>query len=475
MLKCLYIGYYLFFEEFSMNSSDAKKISEERAANTNAVFNNKIPARVPVTGGLSFYAMAQYAGVDPREAYWDVSLLENATDELCSTIPSDGYLLNRAILNPNKYQALGSISVVMGSNGFMQHPNTHMMEPEDYDEFIKDPYATIVETCVPRVYKSLDFKNDPARAMAAISQSLQISGVANNAYLTLHKKMTEKYGYPQPAAGGNNGYAPLDIMTDQLRSFSGMSIDIRRDKGKVKAALDAVYPLNYKKIIPQDLSKYTRNATVRYPLHMATFMREKDFKELWWSYWHRQITDYASLGVRAEAFLEDDWTRYIDYLQDTPTGTYFTFEYGDTKLFKEKLGNKYILGGGFPLRHLTTCTKSEVIDKTKEWLDIMMPGGQYTFSFDKGALVLADVNIENLRAVMETVVSYGVYDNPGTPTGELFNQDDYKHSEYQKFESRIYRTWEQYLEEFPFTPESAKSTIMAAEDAIFDFYYGLCQ
>ena len=457
-----------------MNSIDAKKLAEERAANTHAVYNNKIPARVPVAASLNYFAMSQYAGVDPREAYWNVSLLEDATDELCALIPSDGMLLNRAILNPNKYQALGSQSIVMGSTGFMQHPNTHMMEAEDYDAFIEDPYATIVEVCVPRTYKSLDFRKDPARAMAAVTQCLQISGKAGSEYGALSKKMADKYGYPAMVGYGGGGYAPLDILTDQLRSFSGMSSDIRRHRGKVKAALDAIYPLNYKKGLP-NLDAYTRDATIFFPLHMATFMREKDFEELWWPYWLRQITDYASLGVRSGGFLEDDWTRFIDYLQDAPTGSYYTFEYGDPKLFKEKLGKKYVLGGGFPLKNLTVCTKSEVIDKTKEWLDIMAPGGQYSFGFDKGALALADVNIENLKAVIETVVEYGVYDNPGTPAGDLFSKEDYKHSEKTEFKSRIYRTWEQYLQEFPYTPEIAKSTIMAAEDSMLDFYYGLCQ
>lgn len=47
--------------------------------------------------------------------------------------------------------------------------------------------------------------------------------------------------------------------------------------------------------------------------------------------------------------------------------------------------------------------------------------------FDKDPLSLSDVNIENLIAVCETVRDYGVYDNPGTETGEIFRKEDYKY------------------------------------------------
>ncbi|MCR3922350.1 MAG: uroporphyrinogen decarboxylase [Firmicutes bacterium] len=452
-----------------------EEVRKARQQNKRDVYNNRIPKRVPVSASLGLYAAAEYAGVDPKEAYWNPALLEKAGEKLCELIPSDSCVLGGAILTPTKYQALGSKSIVMSKKGFMQHPNTHMMEPEEYDEFIKDPYAFIVETAVPRTNSNLDYKKDPVRAMFTISQALATHGKAMAISGGVSARLSAKFGYPPMRFGGGGGYAPLDILTDQLRSFSGMSVDIKRNRDKVKAALDAIYPLSYKRCLPPDISTYTRDMVGFYPLHMATFMREKDFAELWWPSWFRQVTDYASLGIRIGAFLEDDWTRYIDYLQELPVGTYLTFEYGDAKLFKEKLGKKFILGGGFPIRHLTTCTKDEIIRKTKEWLDIMAPGGQYMFGFDKNPLVLADVNLDNLKAVVETVLQYGVYDNPGTTTGTIFDKSDYTHSAFEPFTSRVYKTWEQYKEEHPNTPENAKDSVMAAEDAILNFYYSLCQ
>ena len=121
------------------------------------------------------------------------------------------------------------------------------------------------------------------------------------------------------------------------------------------------------------------------------------------------------------------------------------------------------------------CTKQECIDRTKEFLDIMMPHGKFIFCFDKNPLVLGDVNLDNLAAVCETVRDYGVYDNPGEVAGEVFRKEDYQHSEVAPFTSKYYKTWEQYLQENPNTPDSAKDMVMAAEDEMVKFVYGCCQ
>ena len=456
--------------------SDIEKLRAERTENNLAILNNRMPGRVPCAVSIGLNAVAEYAGVDPKAAIWDYRLLEDAADKLCEMIPSDGCVAGASVLLPTKYQAIGSKSIIMGSDGFIQHPNTHMMEDTEYDQFIEDPYAFMVETAAPRTNKNLDYKNNPVGTIKAINQANALTGYVFGTLGQMMGKLGMKYGYPMGGAfGGGGGYAPLDILSDQLRSFSGMSTDLRRRPDKVKAAMEAMKPWEYDQCMCPDLEHYTRDAYGFYPLHMATFMRTKDFEELWWKPWLEQINSYASLGVRTGAFLEDDWTRFIDYLQDVPTGTYFTFEYTDAKQLKEKCGKHCVLSSGFPLKYLTQCTKEEAIDRTKEWLDIMAPGGQYAFGFDKSPLVLADVNLDNLKAVVETVVSYGVYDNPVAPSGEIFHKEDYTEMKVDEFKSRCFTSWEEYLAENPNTPEIAKAPIMAEEKAIRSFYYSLMQ
>jgi uroporphyrinogen-III decarboxylase len=79
------------------------------------------------------------------------------------------------------------------------------------------------------------------------------------------------------------------------------------------------------------------------------------------------------------------------------------------KLAKEKLKDVMCLTGLYPITLVGSGTKQQCIDKAKEVLDTLAPNGGYIFSFDKHPLSVKDVNIENLRAVMEYVRINGKY------------------------------------------------------------------
>jgi hypothetical protein len=444
----------------------AKALRQEREENLRNIYDNKIPKRVPISMYLSNAVVAGYAGIDLKATYWKPSLLKKPLMELSERIPSDTSLYGGSVYTPVSSQTLRSINKVMSSTGFMQHPNTRCMEADEYDELIADPYAFIIEKCIPRLYKSLNAESNPGKNILALTQENQLKMAVGREEMEIMQELNERFGYQNSIGPTGFGRAPMDWLADQLRSFSEVCMDVKRCRNKLIEALDAIYPMLYKIGVCADPENVSRYHGTDFQLHMATYLNEKDFAEVWLPSWKRQMEDYASLGMRTGAFLEHDWGRLLDYVYELPTGSIFSFEYTDAKLIKEKLGKKHILSGGFPLQHLTKCTKAEVIKKTKEWLDIMAPGGQYIFGFDKGAMAHHDVNIENLIAVCETALDYGVYDNPGTPTGEIFNKSDYKHSNSPAFASKYYRTWEDYIREFPYTSEEAKPLITRSEDSL---------
>ena len=112
-------------------------------------------------------------------------------------------------------------------------------------------------------------------------------------------------------------------------------------------------------------------------------------------------------------FCEHDWMRYLDHLSELPENTRLYFEYGDPQTIKDKLGKKLVLGGMYPITYLKSATKQQCIDKAKELLDIMAPGGNYIFNFDKSPLSPADVNFDNYIAVLEHVRDNTNYANAG--------------------------------------------------------------
>ena len=452
--------------------NDSEKLRGERTQNRHDVYDNKIPKRVPVQVSLGIPILAEYGKTDRKSAYWDPSLLRAAAEELCALIPSDTCLYGGTVYTPVSSQTLDSINKVMSDKGYMQHPNTECMNEDEYDELIADPYAFIIEKCVPRVYKNLNTELNPGRFIFVLMQEAVMKQKLAQKEMQMISELYQKFGYPS-GDYGSYSRAPMDWIADQLRSFSGICVDIRRQRSKVAEALDAVTPMLYKVGLFGDFENSNRYSSVGFQLHMATYLREKDFAEVFLPSWKRMADDYASAGIRSNSFLEHDWTRLLDYVYDFPTGSHFSFEFTDAKLIKEKLGGKHILSGGFPLQNLTLCTKQEVISKTKEWLDIMAPGGQYIFGFDKGAMAMSDINIENLTAVCETVRDYGVYDNPGTPTGEIFDKNDYIHSGTPEFRSKYFIEWEDYIKKFPNTPDNAEPLVMYGENEMFSLLFGM--
>lgn len=456
----------------------AKNLAAKRRQIKKDMFDNKIPERVFLNVSLKLGVLSDYAGLDRKETMWHPELLSDTARKICTIVESDVQPWGGNSLQPSVYQAMDARNIVMGDTGFMQHPNINALEPEDWDDFIKDPYACILETAFPRIYKGLDYNNDPVRSLFTYAQMFMATADNGTASLprNIIQELNDTYGwyqgYVDNPAENCGAYTTFDILTDQLRGFSGMLTDIRRIPEKILDALEAAYPLVYKLSLPKKQSPYS---SCRHALHMGTFMRPKDFDKFYWPYWKRENEDHAAAGIRTSAFCEHDWMRYMDYLQELPAQSQLQFEYGDPKTVKEKLGKRHILSGMFPITSLNALTKDELVKKVREYLDIMMPGGNFEFKFDKSAITYNDINFENLKALAETVYKYGVYDNAGTTAGEKFDSSLYTDSGKHDFSSKYYRTWEQYKAMHPNTPESAKDMVMGWEEAILSKVLFFCK
>ncbi|GLI50610.1 uroporphyrinogen decarboxylase [Tepidanaerobacter syntrophicus] len=446
--------------------NDVKALQEERISIYHDVYDNKVPKRVPVGISLPFEFVAQYGGLNLAQAQWNPLIVEETADKLCQKVYSDTCVFSGSLRFPSFYELMKSQSFVMASNGFIQHPEVVGMMPEDYDYLIEKPYDCILERVLPRQYKALDAA-DPINSAISLTKSVL---AYNNDFMEsgmIVGKLTEKYGYyPGNLFSGGFSEAPFDFIADQLRGFKGISMDIRRIPDKLKEACEAVYPIVFKKGLPAQISNYGQ---VFLPLHMPTFMREKDFENLYWPTFKRMLDEYASMGIHCSIFCEDDWTRYLDYLYDLPTDTVLMFEYGDPKIIKGKLGKKHIITGLYPIVNLKTKSEKECVDEVKRYIDILAPQGKYIFGFDKQPLLLNDINLENLCAVAETVRDYAVYTNPGDTAGIEFKKEEYKVEPSRKLESKYYKTWDQYKALNPNVSEFGKDKLSNLEDAVFQY------
>ncbi|QSX09723.1 hypothetical protein J0B03_10775 [Alkalibacter rhizosphaerae] len=431
---------------------------------------------MPANFMISAYITAAYGGVDVFDFQYDFSKLEEAARKICDQVYSDSPPVSPAslIFNrlPSFYQLLDSQSFRMGGDGFVQHPEVVGMKADEYAQLTQDPYAFVVEKVIPRQYRNLDPSNT-AKALISMQRALLAMEEDANASIPWFMKIMDDYGYYPGAPMGASGFceAPYDYIADQLRSFSGISMDIRRHRDEIKEACDAVLPMMFKMGRPAFAHPL---GTVMTPLHMPTFMREKDFMEVWMPSYKKMYEQYAALGIRGGAFCEDNWMRYLDNLMELPSGMVLMFEYGDPQKIKDKLGKKFILQGLYPSTLLKTGTKQQVLDKAKELLDIMLPGGGYIFGFDKGPLTLSDTNMENYIALSHFVHEYAVYDNPGESFGTPVNSEGFVFEEEKMtLKSKYLFDWEEFKQKYPHTPDFARERFEKSDNRVFNLYMNM--
>ncbi|MCL1912304.1 MAG: hypothetical protein FWG10_00120 [Eubacteriaceae bacterium] len=456
-----------------MSDFNAKAMQEERIQLYGDYYTNKIPKRMPVSMTVAHHILAEMAGINFFDFQFDYSLLIDQVEKVCEILYSDNCPIGSGTTrNPSSYQILESQAFQMGSKGFVQHPEVIGMLEDEYDELIADPYAAILEKVIPRQHKAIGM-DDPVKRGNAVHLGIQARLDDGAALAGTVRSLVERFGYyPGPPAGSSapTTAAPYDFIADQLRSFSEISKDVRRNRNKVIAACEALYPLMFIYGLPPSPDL---RGSVSMPLHMPTYMREKDFVEVWLPTYRRMAEQYAARGVRVNSFNEHDWMRYLDILQDLPAGNIMRFEYGDPKLIKEKLGKKFFIGGLYPTLYVKTLSKEANIAKVKELLDTMLPGGGYLFGFDKGALILSDIPFETYCAIAETARDYSVYDNPGQSFGTPLNIENFALEETPKLVSKYAFDWGEFKKQYPYTPDFAQKRFEDYHHSMFRYYLSL--
>lgn len=456
---------------------NVNELQREREEIYHNVYSGKIPSRIPVQCPIGLEAAVDYCNLRPGEVNWDLGKLEAAFDKVCEDFPTDvAPAVGRRI--PSYYQLLGSKPIQMGSSGVMQHPNIEGMTVEDYDELIASPYDCILDTILPRLYTELNA--DPNTKALALAKSMKAYNDEFAQLGAITAKLKAKYGFITMNGGATT--APFDFMADFFRSFTGISKDIRRMPEKVLEACEAITPLLIKKGKPLGPSTFGQ---VMIPLHMGPYMREKDFEKFYWPTLKRQTEAITDMGINVCLFVEHDYMRFLDYLYDLPENTVLRFEYGDPKTIKDKLGKKHIISGLYPLVMLHSNTKGECVDKAKELIDTLAPGGKFMFDFDKSAFDMSGNFVENLQAVLEYVRLNGKYDNYDKPDAfDDFSPEKLKRrgeiiAEINKgINSKYYTPWDQYKESHPELPEAYEHVIapkmQSYEDVMFNFIINLC-
>jgi hypothetical protein len=376
---------------------------EERNAIRADLFAGRRPKRVPVYTSFSLEAACGLADVSLLDAHYDPELAEKAHERVCELFYSDTFpSLN--LRHPPVYQLLGAKNWILASNGAVQHPEIETMLVEDYDDLIANPYDVIVERLLPRVCKALD--TDPINRGIAFAKAFQSYCWQMDSYFGMIGRLSEKYGYAAGIIAGPQTEAPFDFVADQLRGFKAILMDCRRIPEKVDAACKAVLPLMVKLAVPKGPCHGVQGFI---PLHLAPYMRQQQFEELWWPTFEELVVEMDRNGVGATIFAENDWTRYLPFLERLPKSTLVWVEDGDQEKYTATVGREHIFGGFFDPTITLVKSKEECIDTVKRMCDVCMKSDHFYFTFNRSVMDVASIDIGKLQAVLEWMRDNALY------------------------------------------------------------------
>ncbi|MBF7097088.1 uroporphyrinogen decarboxylase family protein [Alkalibacter mobilis] len=430
------------------------------------LYTGIIPDRIPVWDAIGIEALIQYSGRDLMTTQYQynaemlIDIYEKGMEICRGDMPSGGFARN-----PIAYMFQRSNLMELSTTGFIQHAERSVMEADDYDEFIKNPHDFVLEKLEPRINKGYSDEVNRARnyakAVLAHMDQAKEFGIAEAV-------MIERYGlFTRPFGSVGMQIVPFDYITDMYRGFSKIPLDMKRQPEKLMEALEAVMPYAIWMGKPNYSTPLGCNMIMT---HMAAFLSDKDFEKFYWPTFNKVCHIAAEQGQAMQIFLEGDWTRFIDHLQELPQGTQLWMEYGDPQLFKDKLGKKMVLGGFYPTTLWGNGTKQQCIDKAKELMDILAPGGNYQFITDKQALSITDINTENYVATLEYILENGKYENAGERVTTEKKEDSiqkYSHL-YPEFKSKYVHTFEDLKEEYPPAHPRVEPLMREAYDRYFN-------
>ena len=367
------------------------------------LWEGKRPERVPIEISASQDYALDYYGYSALTDMYNPKLTYELADKMAQMFEGDTVPM-APVSQAAIYRYVKQAFMVPQSNGFFQHPDITAIELDEMPEFAKDPFRYIAEVVMPRVFGIL--QDDPVYGNLKISIARD---VVMKEFVGLGPNLAEKYQRADVCQTRILQWAPFDFIADYIRSFSTILTDMRRKPQWVLDACESVADYEITQISMQPKPDPNKIVQVSMPLHMAPYMRTKDVEKFYFPTYKKVVQGFQDLGFRVSTYAEEDWTPHLEIIGDLPGRCRIQFEKPMPKDVVDKVNHKHIFSTLYPSSILRSGTKEECVNKAKEYLDVLMPVGNYIFAPNKGMLRKNDVQVENVQAVIECVREYGKY------------------------------------------------------------------
>jgi len=227
------------------------------------------------------------------------------------------------------------------------------------------------------------------------------------------ERMRTECGTPSSICGMLK--APLDVLADKFRGYIGLAFDLKEIPEKVMAACQALMPhLGYIALTGADPTR-----TLPIPIWMhrgcTPFVSKDHFDRIYWATLKPIVEALWAQGNQVLFYAEGKWDAHLDRFAELPAGSIvYHIDRGDPAEVHRVLGGKFCLSGGVPNALLTFGSAADVKAQCRKLIETI--GGEGGYIMDASAIMQSDGTIENLRAMTDATLEYGVYRSPSSPS-----------------------------------------------------------
>ncbi|MFV1967309.1 MAG: uroporphyrinogen decarboxylase family protein [Pirellulaceae bacterium] len=403
-------------------SVDMEARYAQRFARYTTAMRNEMPDRVPIRPFVAEFT-GVYAGYDCQQLAHDYQMAFDAACKCASDFDWDAVVANMVYVWTGLAQAMGlkyyiipgmSISADTGFQYLEPPRDNAFMQPDEYDALIEDPTGFLYNVWLPRVSTQLAPIGEPCTYRHNLA--LVKTGMAMMQYFTafgpqVHRLQTE-CGTVSAIAGILK--APLDIIADKLRGYLGLVDDLFERRDKVVAACEALAP--HLAHVAKVTADPTGSVPVGYWMHRGgvPFVSPEIFENIYWATLKPIVQELWAEGHQTLFYAEGNWDYHLESFAELPERSIvYHIDQGDIFKARDVLGDKFCLSGGVTNTLLSLGKPEEVRARCKEIIDGIAKEGGYIM--DASAIVQNDATVENLRAMTEATLEYGVYDRGHAP------------------------------------------------------------
>jgi len=387
---------------------------------------NEVPDRIPLRIFAEEFA-AKYCGYTNYEAAVNYELQFDINRRFAVETGIDAIQTNSVVNWFGMQKALGwegitfpGIGLPVDSVNQWSEPTTEQaafLKAVEYDLFIEDPTGFLVNLWLPRFTRHIE----PAGRPVTFEHNMSlINGILayDRFFTTWGAKTAELIQAGIVPAVAAVLKAPLDILGDKLRGYINLVYDLNERREKIIAACEALMPHLFNLVAGGADPEGNIPSIIWMHRGCVPFISHKDFREIYWPTLKPIIEELWNRGSQVIFYAEGNWDHHLESFAELPEKS-IIFHCDKTDIFRAHkiLGQKFCLSGGIPNELLALGTPDEVKAACKRVIDGVAREGGYIM--DASALIMNDARIENVRALIDFTLEYGVYNQSGAGSASL--------------------------------------------------------